>query len=98
MHGESDTGLAMKLDCYVYKGKREPDTYLFVGQEDDCSRVPEALLNMLGKLERVMTLELTREKKLARCEAATVLKSIEEQGFYLQLPPKYAHPEKGSPN
>ncbi len=88
----------MKIDCYVYKGKREPDTYLFVGQEDDCSRVPDELLNMLGELERVMALELSREKKLARSEAATVLKAIEEQGFYLQLPPKYAHPEKGSPN
>lgn len=88
----------MKHTCYVYKGRREPDTYLYVKREGDYSDVPGELLKMLGELEMVMVLELTHERKLARVEAGTVLKSIEEQGFYLQLPPKYAQPRGGTPN
>ncbi len=88
----------MKKTCYIYKGSREPDTYLFMEKEDDCSMVPDELLSMLGKLELVMELELTQERRLARADVSTVLKSIKDQGYYLQLPPKYAHPGSGPPN
>jgi len=79
-----------KDDCLVYKGRKEPDTYLYVDRKDDCSKVPEELLNMMGELELVMELELVQGRKLARTEADMVLKHIEEQGYYLQLPPKYS--------
>jgi uncharacterized protein YcgL (UPF0745 family) len=34
-----------------------------------------------------MQLEITPERKLARENAADVLKGIEENGFFLQMPP-----------
>ena len=34
-----------------------------------------------------MTLLLSPDRKLARAEAAVVLDAIEQQGFYLQMPP-----------
>lgn len=34
----------------------------------------------------VMTLNLTPEKKMARGTAADIIKSINKQGFHLQLP------------
>jgi uncharacterized protein YcgL (UPF0745 family) len=35
-----------------------------------------------------MCLELSPDRKLSRVETSSVLQSLEEQGYYLQLPPK----------
>jgi len=48
------------MKCVVYKGRKKYDTYLFVEQEDDFSRIPESLLTMLGELELVMSVEPDR--------------------------------------
>ena len=75
------------MDCLVYKSLRKADTYLFVQHEDDFSSVPEALLQALGKLELVMHLELTPQRRLAQADATQVSNQIRARGFYLQLPP-----------
>ena len=75
------------IDCVIYKSHKKTDSYLFIERENEFSRVPEALLDMLGKLEFVMALELTSERKLARVSAIEVMQHLSEHGFYLQLPP-----------
>ena len=58
--------------------------------ESDRSRprcVPEALLARFGKPESAMVLMLEPSRKLARASASAVLDNIQEQGFYLQMPP-----------
>ena len=75
------------MQCVIYKGSKKPDSYLFIEREDDFSRVPESLLSMLGSLEYVMTLELHQELRLARASVSEVMCKLEEQGYYLQLPP-----------
>lgn len=76
------------MHCAIYKGPKKTDHYLYVEREDDFSRVPEALLNMLGKLELVMTLELGPERTLAQVDINQVKTSLQEQGYYFQMPPK----------
>ena len=56
------------------------------------SDVPPELLARFGKPAPVMTLHLTPGRKLARADAATVLASIDRQGFYLQMPPGTVEP------
>lgn len=73
--------------CYIYSSRRKPGTYVFLPQEDDWSQVPEAICKLLGETERVMELELTRERQLARVSGAEVIDALQQQGFYLQLPP-----------
>ena len=51
------------------------------------SAFPEALLERTGKLTLAMTLVIEEDKELARADAKKVLAAIEEQGFYLQMPP-----------
>jgi hypothetical protein len=51
------------------------------------SSIPGELQKWTGQLTEVMQLELTPEKKLARVKAIDVIKSIEEKGFYIQMPP-----------
>jgi uncharacterized protein YcgL (UPF0745 family) len=71
----------------IYKGERKPDAYLYVDFSDDLARVPEVLLNQFGNLTEVMLLKLDAGRQLARADAVEVLKQIESNGFYLQLPP-----------
>jgi len=75
------------MQCVIYKGHKKPDSYLFVEQEDNFTRVPDALLTMFGHLEYVMTLELEAPLMLARVSANEVMKHLDTQGYYLQLPP-----------
>ena len=75
------------MKCVVYKGARKPDAYLFVKCDSDISQVPSDLLEALGTLEKVMSLELSPDRKLARADPSTVWKQLHDKGFYLQLPP-----------
>lgn len=76
-----------KLLCNIYKSRRKEETYLYVSLKDDLTRVPDVLLETFGRPELVTKLIITEDRKLARAEADKVLASIEEKGFYLQLPP-----------
>ena len=79
--------MSEKRLCNIYKSLREEGMYLFVDREEDLSRVPAPLLEKFGPPQRVTTLVLTPERKLARAEAAKVLEQVRERGFYLQMPP-----------
>ena len=75
------------MHCAIYKGHNKIDHYLYVEREDDFSRVPEALLKILGRLELVMTLELSPDRKLAQADIHQVRDSLRDQGYYFQMPP-----------
>lgn len=72
----------------IYKGRRRPDTYVFVTGAEALAALPDDLLRALGELEHVMDLVLTPERRLARVEARTVLRALLQRGCYLQLPPQ----------
>lgn len=74
----------------IYRSPRKAEMYLYVDQERALADVPEALLAGFGEPQPVMSLLLGRERKLARADAAQVLAQIEEQGYYLQMPPSAA--------
>jgi uncharacterized protein YcgL (UPF0745 family) len=74
------------MQCFIYKGKKKPDYYLFVVREDTFDQVPESLMNLLGPIEYVMELDLTPDKILAQSDAGEVLRLLSEQGYYLQFP------------
>jgi uncharacterized protein YcgL (UPF0745 family) len=76
--------------CFVYKSLKKAELYLYLDKKDDFSSVPEALLQNVGRLEFVMELELTPERKLARENSEKVLVGLQEKGFFVQLPPTFA--------
>jgi len=80
------------MHCAIYKGNKKIDHYLYVEREGDFSRVPQALLSLLGKLELVMTLELGPERKLLQADINQVRKELVEQGYYFQMPPRSNEP------
>ncbi|HSS65439.1 MAG TPA: YcgL domain-containing protein [Gammaproteobacteria bacterium] len=73
--------------CWIYKGARRGDMYLYLAREGGFEAAPEALIEKMGKLELVMELELHPGRKLARADITEVMRSLESKGYYLQLPP-----------
>jgi len=76
------------MQCTIYKGNKKVDHYLYVEKEDDFSHVPQALLDMLGCLELVISLELSAKRQLAQADVGDVMQQLTEQGYYFQMPPK----------
>lgn len=75
------------MQCYVYKSLKKHLFYLYISQKDDFSCVPDELLQTMGKLEFVLELELSPERKLAKEDSQKVLASLQDKGFFVQLPP-----------
>ncbi|MDX1434435.1 MAG: YcgL domain-containing protein [Gammaproteobacteria bacterium] len=76
-----------RIKVWIYKGSQRAETYLYVPGEGDFERVPDPLLQAMGRLELVMDLELHAERPLARARVEEVMKRVAEDGFYLQMPP-----------
>ncbi|MBC6904486.1 YcgL domain-containing protein [Saccharophagus sp. K07] len=73
--------------CNIYRSSKKDETYLYVEKSRGLACVPEALLELFGKPELVMTLLLNEQRRLARADIAKVLEALAGQGYYLQLPP-----------
>ena len=54
--------------------------------ENDLSKVPATLLDLLGILEIVIKLEISASTKLAQASTNKVISELKQSGFYLQLP------------
>ena len=71
----------------IFKGHKKEEMYLYVEQKNGLKSVPDDFLATFGQTESVMVLLLTKDKKLARVTASDVLAAIEDQGYFLQMPP-----------
>lgn len=76
-----------KVLCDVFKTRKKDGMYLYVSRKDGVTRVPDDLMEMIGRPELAMTIIITPEKKLGRADAVKVLGEIESKGYYLQMPP-----------
>jgi uncharacterized protein YcgL (UPF0745 family) len=50
------------------------------------SLLPGGLLQLLGELHKVVEVDLHAQRKLAQADIDTVMRQIEERGYYLQMP------------
>lgn len=71
----------------IYKSPKKPETFLYLPKRDDFSKVPEALLEMFGKPQFVIMLNLATKQKLALADLSKVQDELLSTGYYLQLPP-----------
>lgn len=78
------------MQCYVYKGDKKDDHYLYLNQEFNAEQPPEdlpgAILKLMGDLSLVVDFDLEPTRKLQQADAEQVIADIESQGFYLQMP------------
>ncbi len=73
--------------CFIYTCSRKPDTYVYLSDEGGIDVLAPELLASLGRLDLLMSIELTPERKLARADARVVIETLQSRGYYLQLPP-----------
>ena len=76
-----------KLLSDIYRSPRNEEMYLYVQKQDGLARVPEKLQELFGKPVHVTTLLITPERKLARADVGKVINALQDQGYYLQMPP-----------
>jgi len=82
----SDLPASGRKLCAIYKSSKKDEMYLYVDKKDELKRVPQALLDIFGTAVPVTTMLIDVDKKLARADAKQVLESIDNRGFYLQMP------------
>lgn len=75
--------------CFIYKSAKKDELYLFVANKDDFSDVPDVLMKGFGNPEFVMELDIHPARQLARGDATDVITALEQQGFFLQMPPSH---------
>jgi hypothetical protein len=78
----------MKVICEVFRSPKKEGMYLYVNKPEGFDRVPDALLELFGQPQSVMTMLLSPGKKLAKADSDVILANFEEKGFYLQMPPE----------
>ena len=75
------------MNCYIYRSNKQKGMYLYLGEKDNFSRVPESLINLLGDMDFTFEFNLSKGRKLVRAEATEVMRIIKENGYFLQMPP-----------
>ncbi len=78
--------------CFIYKSLKKDELYLYINKKDDFSAIPETLYSSFGRLEFVMELRLSPERKLAREDVNRVMSNLESKGFFVQMPPTMTPP------
>lgn len=73
--------------CVIYRSSKRDQTYLYVEKKNDFSRVPEVLMKGFGSPVLAMILPLDGSKKLANADLDKVKTALEQEGYYLQIPP-----------
>lgn len=77
------------MQCFVYRSARHLDTYVFLPRADDFEELPAELREHLGRLDFAMELDLTPDRHLAKTDGQSVIDSLAERGFYLQMPDRW---------
>jgi len=79
------------MRCIIYRCSSKEDMYLYLPHQDDEEKLLDKLSGDLqkltGSLTKVMELELSAERKLARVDVNDVIAALTEKSYYLQMPP-----------
>ena len=75
------------VDTIVFKSAKKNDFYLYITTDREFESLPLELRRSFGTPIFVMDLTIDEHRSLARADTLKVLGALEENGFYLQLPP-----------
>jgi len=74
-------------NCWIYKSTRKEEMYLYLFAEDAFDVLSDELLSSFGTPVFVLSMELTANRQLARVETRKVIAALQQDGYFLQLPP-----------
>lgn len=81
------TVVTMHLICSIYRSSKKAEMYLYINKKQGLEAMPEELRSLFGTPIHVVDLLLRPERKLARVDVAKVRQALQEQGWFLQMPP-----------
>ena len=81
------TDIARHLICSIYRSSRQAEMYLYIDKTRGLDAVPAALMDRFGTPRHVADMLLRPEKTLARVDVHKVRAALQEQGWFLQMPP-----------
>ncbi len=86
------------MHCDIYKFARHDDLYVYIARPDypnDTEElkdwlgvIPNDFRKTLGEGKFVLHLDLAVRENLARVDIVEVLEKLNEQGYFVQLPPQ----------
>ncbi len=76
------------MRCKVLCSDKKPWHYIYLAEGKEFDQLPAALQQQLPNPREIMQLDLEQRKRLAHADIAVVRKRLEEQGYYVQLPPE----------
>jgi len=74
------------MQVSIYRSSVTDGLYVYLAPETSVDSLPDPVRRQLGTPELAMELELDSDRKLPNADAAEVLKKLESQGFYIQMP------------
>ena len=78
----------MTILCKVYRSGKRADTYLYLARDTKFDDLPPDFREAFGEPAFVMHLHLSPDRQLARVPVESVIEALEDQGYFLQLPPE----------
>ena len=82
-----------KVNCKIYRCSKRDEMYLYVRESKTIEALPAELLALVKELTHVMDLELSPQRKLAREDVNKVMDKLEQDGYFLQMPPDPLKPD-----
>ena len=76
------------MRCKVLCSDKKPWHYIYLAEGTEFDQLPAALQERFPNPREIMQLDLEQRKRLAHADIAMVRKRLEEQGYYVQLPPE----------
>lgn len=76
------------MRCKVLCSDKKPWHYIYLAESKEFGQLPAALQQQFPEPREIMELDLDQRKRLAHADIATVRKRLEQQGYFLQLPPE----------
>ena len=75
------------MNCFVYRSNLKAGMFLYLVEKDNFEKVPESLQKLLGDVEFSFEFDLGEDRKLVRAETEEVRRIMQENGYFLQMPP-----------
>lgn len=79
--------MSSSIGCHVYRSKAKRGMYVYLAEKDNFDIIPTDLRRRLGKLEYSFEFTLNEERTLVRYDTKQVIQQIQDDGFFLQMPP-----------
>lgn len=72
--------------CQIYRSDSKPGLYIYLADGEKIEKLSSDLLKLIGRFTHVMELDLNSRNYLALVDIQTVKSSLQQQGYFLQLP------------